>query len=143
MPKPAEVLFYFDEDVLGIAKVLARLRSDVTYPGDPGAVVNGRQRPACFVTRETKDREWIPLVAQAGWVVVTRDSAIQRHTAEIGAVRSAGGRMVALSGREATSNWTQLEIVMTKWREIEALVALPGPFIYAVTRTGPLRAVLL
>jgi hypothetical protein len=34
--KPAEVSFYFDADVLGLARVLGRLRSDVTFPGDPG-----------------------------------------------------------------------------------------------------------
>lgn len=31
--KPAVVRFYIDADVLGLAKVLARLGSDVTYPG--------------------------------------------------------------------------------------------------------------
>jgi hypothetical protein len=30
------VRFYFDADVLGLAKVMVQLRSDVTYPGDPG-----------------------------------------------------------------------------------------------------------
>jgi hypothetical protein len=32
--RPATVRFYFDADVLGVAKVVAALRSDVTYPGD-------------------------------------------------------------------------------------------------------------
>jgi hypothetical protein len=35
--RPATVRFYFDADVLGVAKVVAALRSDVTYPGDRGA----------------------------------------------------------------------------------------------------------
>jgi hypothetical protein len=30
------VRFYFDADVLGLAKVMVMLRSDMTYPGDPG-----------------------------------------------------------------------------------------------------------
>lgn len=34
--KPATVRFYFDADVLGSAKTVVTLRSDVTYPGDPG-----------------------------------------------------------------------------------------------------------
>lgn len=37
--KPAEVRFYIDADILGVGHVLAGLRPDVTYPGDPGAVV--------------------------------------------------------------------------------------------------------
>ena len=30
------VRFYIDADLLGVAKILAGVRSDVTYPGDPG-----------------------------------------------------------------------------------------------------------
>jgi hypothetical protein len=30
--RPARVRFYFDADVLGLAKVIAALRPDVTYP---------------------------------------------------------------------------------------------------------------
>lgn len=33
--RPAEVRFYFDADVLGLAKVVARLRNDATYPAIP------------------------------------------------------------------------------------------------------------
>ena len=33
---PAKVRFYFDADVLGLAKLLVRVRNDMTYPGDPG-----------------------------------------------------------------------------------------------------------
>lgn len=143
MPRPAAVRFYFDEDVLGVAKLLATVRSDLTYPGDPGGVVKRQERPACVIQPGSKDPEWIPQVAEFGWLIVTRDSAIQRHTALIGAVRSAGATMVALSGREATDNWTQLELVMTRWREIEALHGQPGPFIYTATRRGELRSVPL
>lgn len=35
-PRPAIVRSYFDEDVLGLAKVVADLRSDVTFPMTPG-----------------------------------------------------------------------------------------------------------
>lgn len=38
--KPAVVRFYLDADVLGLAHVVAGLRNDATYPGDPGAVIN-------------------------------------------------------------------------------------------------------
>jgi hypothetical protein len=30
--KPATVRFYFDADLLGLAKVLASLRNDITHP---------------------------------------------------------------------------------------------------------------
>jgi hypothetical protein len=34
--RPAQVRYYFDANVLGLAKVVSTLRPDVTYPGDPG-----------------------------------------------------------------------------------------------------------
>jgi PIN like domain len=141
--KPAEVRFYFDADVLGVAKVVASLRFDVTYPGDAGAVIHRRTRPPCIVeSPAAPDTEWIPRVTAAGWLIVTRDSRIQDHRAEIEAVRAAGARMVALSGRDAIGTWDQLEVVMSQWRAIERLLDQPGPFIYRASRTN-LRAVPL
>ena len=34
-PRAAQVRIYVDADVPGLGKILAGLRSDVTYPGDP------------------------------------------------------------------------------------------------------------
>ncbi len=45
--KPATVRFYFDADVLGLAKTVAQLRSDVMYPGDPGRHRAQRRTPTC------------------------------------------------------------------------------------------------
>jgi hypothetical protein len=50
--------------------------------------------------------------------------------------------MVALSGKEATGTWAQLEILMSQWRRIESLLDEPPPLIWAAHRTG-LRAVKL
>lgn len=136
-PRPAAVRLYVDADVLGLAKVLADLRIDVTYPGDPGALIKRRQRPACPVTSpRVLDADWIPIVAAAGWLIITRDRHIQDHRAEIGAVREHGARMVALAARDAIDTWSQLEIVMSQWRSIESLLPQPGPFIYTATRTS-------
>jgi hypothetical protein len=100
--KPAEVRFYLDADVLGVAKIVAKLRPDITYPGDPGAVVHRRRRPACPIKSPSAlDTEWIPTVAREGWLIITRDSHIQDHRAEIAAVRQNGAKMVALAGRDA------------------------------------------
>lgn len=101
-----------------------------------------RQRPPCPVySSAVKDTVWIPQVAGLGWLIITRDSAIQRYRAELAAVRENGARMVALAGRDATNTWSQLELCMTQWRAIEVLTHQNGPFIYTVTRTAPLRAI--
>ncbi len=121
--KQAEVRYYVDADVLGLAKVLASLRADVTYPGDPGGVVRKRSRPAApITTTDVDDDVWIPIVAARGWSIITRDKAIQRRPAEIEAVRDSGAKMFALTSREQLSVWDQLEIVNVPLAEHRAAV---------------------
>lgn len=135
--KPAQVRFYFDADILGLAQVIARVRSDVTYPGDPGGTVNGRTRPACPVTEPgTDDDVWIPAVAGNGWLIISRDSKIREHRREVEAIQDHRAGMVTLAGTEAIGTWRQLEVVMCQWRRIDALVGVPGPFIYLAGRTS-------
>lgn len=135
--KPARVQYYIDADLLGLAKILVQVRPDVTYPGDPGGLTrNKRVRPPCTIKEaRTPDRVWIPETARQGWLIITRDRHIQDHTAEISAVRDSGARMVTLAGDDAVTPFAQLELVMCRWRRIQALLAETGPFIYCVTRT--------
>jgi uncharacterized protein with PIN domain len=141
--KPAEVRFYIDADLLGLARVLAGLRPDVTYPGDPGAVIHKRLRPPCPITSpDVKDSQWIPEVARRGWLIITRDRHIQEHRLEIQAVRTHGARMIALTGEDANSRFAQLEVVMCRWRDIERCASEAPPFIYSASRTV-LRAISL
>jgi PIN like domain len=140
--KPADVRIYCDADVLGLARLVCRERADCTYPGDVGGRIKKRMRPPCPITSpDTKDRDWIPQAAARGWLIITRDRAIQTKLAEINAVREHGAKMVNLASPDADRTWTQLEVFMTRWREIEALIDQPGPFIYIASRTGKLRAV--
>lgn len=133
--KPATLRFYVDADSLGLARVLAQVRSDVTYPSDPGGVVGVRERPPSDLRPAMPDLEWIPIVAERNLVVITRDRRIAQRTAEKRAVLEAGARHVAITSREPLNNFGILEVVMCQWRVIEALVDLPGPFIYGITRT--------
>lgn len=136
--RPATVRFYFDADVLGLAKAVVRLRSDSTYPGDPGDVVHKRERSRCPITSpSTLDRDWIPEVARRGWLIITRDSHIRDHRAEIEAMREHRAKMVTLASEEAQGTWNQLEVLMCQWRAIaERVVDEPGPFIYRASRTA-------
>ncbi len=139
--KPATVRFYFDADVLGLAKTVVTLRSDITYPGDPGGVVHRRERPACPITSPaTPDSMWIAEVAGRGWLIITRDRHIRDHQREIQAVRDHDAKMVTLAGDEAQGTWNQLEVLMCQWRAIEEqIIDAPGPFIYRATRTALTR----
>ena len=134
--KPAQVRFYFDADILGLGKLISRLRYDCTFPTDPGAVIRKRERGPCSITRtDTPDDEWIPRVARDGLLIITRDARIQRRVSERKAVRDSAARLVVLSGDDAKTVWGQLEVLMTQWRRIEALCEVTGPFIKRVTRT--------
>lgn len=63
-PAGGTVRICVDADMLGLGKILASLRDDVTYPGDPGAVIHRRQRPPCPVTSpDVLDTDWIPEMA--------------------------------------------------------------------------------
>ena len=134
--KPAVVRYYFDADILGLGKVIARLRADSTYPGDIGDVIHKRVRPPCLVTStDTPDEDWIPEVTAAGYLIISRDGWIGRRVAERRAIVEHGARMVVLAPRDAKTVWAQLEVVMSQWRSIEKLLELTGPFIYRASRT--------
>lgn len=135
--RPAQVRFYIDADILGFGQVIAGLRNDITYPGDPGAKIHKRERPPCPITSpDVLDTDWIPEVARRGWLIITRDNRIIDNRREIAAVREHGAKMAALNRLDASTKWGQLEVFMTQWRRIDALAAQPGPFVYRVSRTA-------
>jgi PIN like domain len=132
--KPARVRYYIDPDLLGLAKILVQIRTDVTYPGGPGR--GGRVREPCAITDPAAlDYIWIPEAARQEWLIITRDRHIQDHRAEIDAVHASNARMVNIAGDDAIGTFAQLEVLMSQWRRIEALLEETGPFIYSVTRT--------
>lgn len=142
MVRPAQVRFYVDADLLGLTKIICSIRSDFTYPGDPGAVIKRRERPPCIITSTAaQDPTWIPRVAAEGRLIVTRDRHIQQRLGEINAIRDHGAKMVNLASDDARDPWGQLEVFMTRWREIERLVDVAGPSIHVVSRRGQLRQI--
>jgi hypothetical protein len=137
--KPAEIKFYLDADILGLAKILVQMRPDMTYPGYQGdkTPLHRRVRPPCpIIDPGTPDTQWIPEVARQGWLALTRDSKIQDRLAEIESVRISGCRLVAFTGSDARTPWDQLEVLMCQWRGITALLDEDGPLVYAATRTS-------
>jgi hypothetical protein len=137
MVRKAEVRFYFDADILGLAKVICALRSDSTFPGDQGATIHKRKRPACIIPDPNwKDWQWIPPVAQQGWFAVSRDNDILDHLSLLQLIQEHGLRFVAITGDEGSTKWGQLRIVMTQWHRIEALAERSGPLLYTCTRTS-------
>jgi PIN like domain len=75
-------------------------------------------------------------VAEREWLIITRDSRIMQNPNEIASVRENGAKMVALNQVDAGTKWGQLEVFMTRWRDIEALTTERGPFIWRASRTA-------
>ncbi|MGH2770563.1 MAG: hypothetical protein ACRDJF_08610, partial [Actinomycetota bacterium] len=118
-----------------LAKIMVRLRWDMTYPGDAGGTVKRHSGPPCpITTTDVDDALWIPRVAAQGWAIISRDSKIERRPAEGVAVRDNGAKLFALASDEKLDVW-HLEILMCNWRAIDRLADAPGPYIYRVTRT--------
>jgi hypothetical protein len=138
LAKPAIIRYYFDADVIGLAKIFLEMRNDVTYPGDPGGIGRDRRvRASCPIKDpQTDDDVWIPETAAQGWLIITRDRHIQDRPAEIEAVHASDARMVNLASDEAVSRFAQMEILMCQWRRVEALLEARGPFIYLLSRTA-------
>ena len=84
----------------------------------------------------TIDQEWIPQVARAGWVIITRDKRIERRPHELRTVRDNGGRMFAITSPEQLSKWGQLEILMRCWRDLEEKAVQPGPYVIPLRYSG-------
>ncbi|GII86690.1 hypothetical protein Ssi03_46800 [Sphaerisporangium siamense] len=138
MPKPVTPRWYVDADTLGLAHILVRARRDVTFCGDDGRRHSKQwtTSPCVIQDTATADDVWIPKVTAAGLAILTRDKHIERRTAEKDAVLTARARMFAITSEEVLDGWGLLEVVVTQWRHVEQAAEKPGPYIYAVTRSG-------
>jgi hypothetical protein len=136
--------WYVDADTLGLGHILARARPDVTYCGDSGKRKKSRlYLPPCIIQdTEDDDDKWIPAVTEEGLAIITRDKRIQTRTNEKNTVLASGARVFAVTSKAQLDNWGLLEIVVTRWRDLELAAEEPGPYIYAVTRTAISKIVL-
>jgi hypothetical protein len=121
--------FFVDENVIGLGRALANARDDVLHPGHPNL-------PA--VPLRTSDPDWLPVIADLGLVVLTRDKAIRRKAGERELWLGHGLRVVALTGSKTMSTWEMLELVVRQWTRLEKLIATTGvgPWWAAWTWSG-------
>lgn len=100
-------------DALEAAKIDVRRYEDL-YPNEP----------------DVPDAEWIPEVAERGWVIVTKDAAITRTRPEIEALRRARARFVCLAAKNMTGP-EQVECLLHHWRTVEGLLRTRRPPVLA------------
>lgn len=130
-----DVLFFTDENVLGLGKLLARAgRDDVLHPGHPDLPE---------VPLGALDTEWMPVVGRLGLVVVTRDRRIRTRPAEQAIYREHGIRSVWIGAKQDLLPEDQVRIFLRHESRIrrEIFKRGPGPWALALTESGvrPLR----
>jgi hypothetical protein len=116
-----------------VAQARALVRDDVLYPGQAGCPIDD---PA------TRDVAWLPVAGAHGWVVLMRDKHIRTRPGERRRLTECGVRAFAMTGAGNHSRWLTLELLVRRWRDIEAVVAAEsGPYIYSVTQGGLARLI--
>ncbi len=82
------------------------------------------------------DHEWLPIVGERGWYVITRDKRIRYRPDEISKYREnkVGGFVVRGKKMDACA---LIENVVRNWRKIKRAAAkTPKPFFFAIPPNG-------
>ncbi len=80
---------------------------------------------------------WLPIIGQAGLVVLTRDKRIRSRPLERQALLAHGVRACFLTSGGSLDMFSQLRLWLRCWDDIETFVAdRPAPWLASLTRTG-------
>lgn len=130
MAPAAAPVYFTDENLLGLAKLLTRSgRTDVVHPGHPSLPE---------VPLGCPDLEWMPVVAAKGLIVLTREKRIRTRPVELSAYREHGIRSVRIGGKRDLSLTEQvLTFERHEGRMLELADELGrGPWALVVTGSG-------
>lgn len=119
------VRFIFDEDSRGFGLWLSKLRLDMTCVGaDP--VVE-------LLPLGTLDPDWIPVVADRGWVAITKNYRIRTQPEEAALAVECGLRVACLMQPVRDANrWDFARMLLRHWDAAADLGSQPSPAWLAV-----------
>lgn len=121
---PDKVRFFVDEDLAGVGLSLMAARNDV--------VVGSHDPVKDMVPR--KDKDWLPVVALYGWVVITNDRKIRTRPHEAPVALEHGLRCVHVAPNTRDANrWDFIRLIAARWDSIELLCDRDGPVWLEVT----------
>jgi hypothetical protein len=128
-PKPGRLRFFVDETSLGLGKGIAALRDDVIHTG---------HRLIPEVPYGTLDPDWMPLVAEMGLIVLTRDKRIRTKHAKVLHMMEHGLRVFVIGGKRDLSNWDAISLLVRRWDALETKIkdAGDGPWFYRIQENG-------
>ncbi len=125
-----DVRYFVDENLLGFYKLLSRSgRTDAVAPGDARIA---------SVPLGTPDLDWMPVVAAADLIVLSRDRRIRTRPAELAVFRTFGIRSVWLGGKRDLRPQDQLELFLRREAQVQrfAVTLGAGPWMLSVTDSG-------
>lgn len=89
-----------------------------------------------YFPQNAKDEEWLPVVGERGWIVLTKDQKIRYRAPALAAVREARVRLFALTGKDIQAS-EMAEIILKALPAIERLTAQERPPLIAkITKGG-------
>jgi hypothetical protein len=87
-------------------------------------------------SRGIKDPDWLPVAGQNGWIVLTKDKAIQKRPNEMLALVNSGVRAFVLAAGAMTGPDQAALFVRLLPKMISFVEHLPAPFLVRVSRDG-------
>lgn len=97
-------MYFADENSLGMGKLLRRSgRSDVLYPG---------HEDLPEIPLGTLDLDWMPIVGDRSFIVLTRDKHIRTRPAELHAYHEHGIRSVWIGAKRDLGPRDQMELFL-------------------------------
>jgi predicted nuclease of predicted toxin-antitoxin system len=89
-----------------------------------------------YFARGAKDYEWLPLVGRNGWIILTKDEAMQHGEIERVVIKNSNARVFILVRGDLTGQ-EMAEIFVTSLSSILRIVKRhPAPFIAKIYRNG-------
>lgn len=123
-------VYFTDENTLGLGKLLRRSgRDDVLYPGHDDLP---------DVPLGTLDVDWMPIVAERGLIVITRDRRIRTRPAELRAYLEHGIRSVWIGAKQDMGPQQQAELFINHEQRLQREITKrgPGPWALAMSPSG-------
>ena len=121
-PRPHSAPTFYVDECLGRAIAL-RLQTD-GYDAKPFDEFGG----SC-------DAEFLPVIGQRNWILLTKDKNLRRNQLEVEAILNAGIRAFVVTA--TTLNHQQItELLLNAMPKICRVSRQRGPFVYNITATG-------
>ena len=114
-----DVTYIVDENLLSLGNAMVAVRHDTARFSRPPVEE--------LLPRGIADTEWIPIVGDRGWVMITNDRRLRTRPAEAELAIAHRLKVVHLHGKVGSQPaWDQLVRVATRWSNIADQHDQPG-----------------